>query len=145
MWEYKEYKSLWEYKDLINFPFLESVVSLPYNLDDVRRAPLLCLPSATYDTVAAYLLGIDQACHKEFLEGFHEWLVPHSIPAIISIGPRWFCGSHFLTVEGLVIVSVIPRTRLLQSTAFFDAWRSFCQRSKRIMDFAPSTDATGNG
>jgi len=51
-------------------------MSLPYNLDDVRRYPSMCLPRASFDAAAAFLLGVDAACGKKFLEGFREWLVP---------------------------------------------------------------------
>ena len=51
-------------------------MSLPYDLDGVRCRPSMYLPYASFYAVAAYLMGIDTARHGEFLEGFHEWLVP---------------------------------------------------------------------
>ena len=51
-------------------------MTLPFDLDHVRRRTLMHLPSDSYDAVASFLLGIDAACHHEFLEGFHDWLVP---------------------------------------------------------------------
>ena len=87
-------------------------MGLPYNLDDVRLRPGMCLPDADgkfYDTASAYLMGLDRALDGEFLEGFHEWLVP-------QVG-----GGDNLAWFGLIMYIAFPRwdrrrTRVLNST-----------------------------
>ena len=51
-------------------------MSLPYNLDDVRRCPGMYATFPSFDMMTAFLMGIDQATDDEFLKGFHDWLVP---------------------------------------------------------------------
>lgn len=67
------------------------------------------LPRVTYDTVVAYLLGIDDACNREFLKGFQEWIVP-----IVNNG-----SSQAWTEKVLRIAfpkSIDPRSELLKES-----------------------------
>ena len=77
-------------------------MSLPYDLDDVRRCPGMWFPSGDgkyFDSAAAYLMGIDAACHGEFLEGFHEWLVP-----------TLTCGDNLAWTE-LILLIAFPQAK----------------------------------
>jgi hypothetical protein len=47
---------------------------LPFDLDHFRRRTAMYLPVPNYDTVVAYLYGIDVAMQGGFLKGFDEWL-----------------------------------------------------------------------
>ncbi len=50
-------------------------MGLPYNVQSVRSAPSMWLPVVSYDTVSAFLAGVDAASDGGFLRGFREWLV----------------------------------------------------------------------
>lgn len=51
-------------------------MSLPFDLDHVRAHPTMYLVRVEFDTIAAYIQGLDAATHYSLLVGFHEWLVP---------------------------------------------------------------------
>ncbi len=50
-------------------------MSLPFDLDGVRKSPSMYLFPVEFDVIIAYVLGIDAATHFSFLLGFQEWLV----------------------------------------------------------------------
>ncbi|MBX3439908.1 MAG: hypothetical protein KF861_20630, partial [Planctomycetaceae bacterium] len=45
-----------------------------FQLDEVRAKPHMYLAWVTYDTIVAYLMGIDVAASGGFLLGFDEWV-----------------------------------------------------------------------
>jgi hypothetical protein len=49
---------------------------LPFDLDRVRAAPGMFVARAGFDTLAAYVDGLNAATNDSLLLGFHEWLVP---------------------------------------------------------------------
>lgn len=49
---------------------------LPFDLDGVRARPTMYLARVEFDTVAAYVQGLDAATQYSLLLGFQEWLVP---------------------------------------------------------------------
>ena len=51
------------------------IMSLPFPLDHLRRAPGMYLRHATFNELTAYLLGYNCVCQGGFLIGFREWLV----------------------------------------------------------------------
>ena len=44
--------------------------------ENVRANPGMYIPNATYEAVAAFVLGYDIACEGGVLVGFREWLIP---------------------------------------------------------------------
>ena len=51
-------------------------MALPFNLDGLRVRPTMYLVRVDFDSVAAYLQGLNAATHDSLLLGFREWLVP---------------------------------------------------------------------
>lgn len=74
-------------------------MSLPYNLDNVRKCPSMCLPVVSYDAAVAYVEGANAACDGGLLRGFREWL-------IVKFG-----GGNSLVWWALVLFLIFPESK----------------------------------
>jgi len=50
-------------------------MTLPYELDHVRKRPSMWLRVVNFDTMSAFLQGANMASNGGLLSGFREWLV----------------------------------------------------------------------
>lgn len=50
-------------------------MTLPFDLDALKNRPAMLVPTVTYDTVCAFILGINSVTRGSFLTGFQEWVV----------------------------------------------------------------------
>jgi len=51
-------------------------MALPFDLDHFRARPTMYIVRVEFDTVAAYIQGLNAATNNSLLLGFPEWLVP---------------------------------------------------------------------